>query len=109
MADQPFIIPALLFLASALPLALRLVPRNRFYGIRTRQTLSDDGCWYETNRRGGLGVMLASLVYLVAASVCPYDKADPRSFATFAVHLAAFAGPLLAALLYAARFGRKSR
>ncbi len=107
MFDQPFAIPALLFLVMALPLVLRLVPRNRFYGIRTRQALSDDGCWYEANRRGGLGVMLAGLIYLAVASVLPYDKADPRNFTTFAAHLAAFAGPLLLALLCGARCARK--
>ena len=38
-----------LFAALALPLALRKVPRNAFYGYRTRATLSGDDLWYDVN------------------------------------------------------------
>jgi hypothetical protein len=40
MNERPFLIPALLIAAAAVPLLLGLVPRNRLYGVRTPRTLS---------------------------------------------------------------------
>ena len=50
MSTQPFFVPAVIILVVSLPLVLGLIPRNRVYGIRTRQTLSDDRTWYSVNR-----------------------------------------------------------
>src|SRR4029077_14059635 len=46
MTDQPFFIPSLLISLVAIPLVLGVIPRNRWYGIRTAQTLSDERVWY---------------------------------------------------------------
>jgi len=53
-------------LAVVLPLLLGIVGRNRFYGIRSRQTLSSSEIWREINRRMALPLLLISLpVFLV--------------------------------------------
>lgn len=38
-----------LFALVSLPLVFRKIPRNGFYGYRTRATLSSDFMWYEAN------------------------------------------------------------
>jgi SdpI/YfhL protein family len=53
MFSQPFFIPATLFLGLSLPLIFGLIPPNRFYGVRTMETLADKGLWYRANRLGG--------------------------------------------------------
>jgi uncharacterized membrane protein len=63
MNERPFLIPALLIAAAAVPLILGLVPRNRLYGVRTPRTLSADRIWYPANRLGG-GVFFAASVLL---------------------------------------------
>ena len=56
----------------SVPLILRRVPRNAFYGFRTRKTLSSDAIWYPANVFAGQALVLASvaaagLVWLVPA------------------------------------------
>lgn len=43
----------LLLTAASLPLALRLVPRNRLYGIRVAKAFESDENWYAINAYGG--------------------------------------------------------
>ncbi|HEU5402457.1 MAG TPA: SdpI family protein [Terriglobales bacterium] len=53
----------------SLPLVLKLVPLNRWYGFRTRKTLSDESIWYEANYKGGMGLIVASVIALAARVV----------------------------------------
>src|SRR5512147_1357328 len=53
----------------SLPLVLKLVPPNRWYGFRTRKTLSNPEIWYEANYKGGVGLILASIIALVARAL----------------------------------------
>ena len=53
----------------SLPLVLKLIPLNRWYGFRTRKTLSNPDVWYEANYKGGVGLIVASVVALVARTV----------------------------------------
>ena len=85
----------------AVPLALRKVPRNRLYGIRTRRTLADDAVWYETNAYGGRCLLVASAVTLVAVAVL-YAMPVPASVRT-PVSLAALVVPSLVAAILAVR------
>jgi uncharacterized membrane protein len=95
MFTQPFAIPALILFIVGVPLALGVIPRNRLYGFRTRRTLADDAVWYPVNRFTGFGIMIASAIYGVVATARPYD----RDFSVWLVHLAAFAIPLVLALI----------
>jgi hypothetical protein len=54
-------LPALMF-ALGVPLALKLVPPNRFYGFRTSTSFSSLEAWYQINFATGLGMMAAGIV-----------------------------------------------
>jgi len=51
-----------LFIVLAIPLILKKVPRNRFYGFRVKATLENDFVWYETNAYFGRGFFIASVL-----------------------------------------------
>ena len=61
----------LLFFALALPLALQLVPPNRWLGFRTRSTN-----WYRTNQTFGVALLLASLFAALANAALAVCFAD---------------------------------
>jgi uncharacterized membrane protein len=63
------LLSAVLLVLFAIPLWLRRVPPNRFYGVRTRATLSDEARWYEVNARSGLDLLVAGLVMLVGITM----------------------------------------
>jgi ABC-type Fe3+-siderophore transport system permease subunit len=104
---QPFAVPALLLFIVAIPLILGVIPPNRLYGFRTKKTLSDDGVWSRVNRFAGIAIMLASVVYALAAKTWPYDRAAPDNFSVWLIHLAAFAGSLAVALIVSGLFARR--
>lgn len=62
------LIPIINILIS-LPLVLKLLPPNRWYGFRTRKTLSNADIWYAANYKGGVGLILASLIALAGRAV----------------------------------------
>ncbi len=84
----------LVLAVGSLPLALRLVPANRFYGIRIPEAFSSDARWYDINAYGGrlflvYGVLLTTFGYLAR------DLAPPATSIWSAVFIT---GPLLLAL-----------
>lgn len=93
----PFVIPSFIFLLISIPLVLGWIPRNRFYGVRTRKTLADNGVWLAANRLGGWLIIACSLIYLAVAALVPFstDITSPYWWA----HMAAFAVPLVAAFV----------
>jgi uncharacterized membrane protein len=93
----------------ALPLALRKIPRNRLYGVRTRRTLADDRVWYEANAYGGRCLMVASGVTIVTVPVLYALVPLPRDLLV-PVGLAALVVPSLVAAILSVRYaGRISR
>jgi len=106
MSDQPFITPAILIMLFSLPLCLKLIPRNRYYGIRTAITLLDDAAWYKINQFGGFGMVASGSIYLCTAIFVPYAK-HGDNFATWLVHLFAFAGPLLITLVVTNSYSKR--
>ena len=52
---------------SGVPLTLRLVPPNRFYGFRTPTTLSSLDAWYQINFATGLAMIAAGILGAIAA------------------------------------------
>ena len=99
---------SLLLLALAVPLALRLVPRNVLYGFRTRATLADDELWFSANayfgRRliGTTVVGCASAVVILLVLPVPPDWVVPVSVLCLAL-------PSLIAALATMRFVRHQR
>jgi uncharacterized membrane protein len=63
------VLSGILLVVFAIPLWMRRVPPNRFYGVRTRATLSDEARWYDVNARSGLDLFVAGVVMLVGIAV----------------------------------------
>jgi uncharacterized membrane protein len=97
MSRPPFVIPSFIFLLLSIPLVLGWIPKNRFYGVRTRKTLSDERVWLAVNRLGGRLIIACSLIYLSIAALVPYssDITSPNWWA----HVAGFVLPLVVSLL----------
>lgn len=57
---------AILFIALSLPLILRKVPPNNWYGVRVKKTLENEDVWYEANACFGKDFLIASLTVLLA-------------------------------------------
>ena len=107
MINQPFAIPALLLFIVSVPLVLGLIPRNRFYGVRTRKTLSEDRIWYAVNRLAAAVLMVGSVVYGLVALLVPYDRLVSDNFVKWGIHLAAFVVPIVIALTLTRAYARR--
>jgi uncharacterized membrane protein len=107
MLTQPFAIPAAFFFLVAIPLVAGLIPRNRFYGVRTRKSLTEDRIWYPVNRFAGIMLMLASLVYALVAACWPYNKPAGDNFTVWLVHLIGFVLPLFIGLVLTFIYARR--
>jgi uncharacterized membrane protein len=57
-----FALIGLLFIGISIPTILGRVPPNRYYGFRTKKTLSDPRIWYEANRLSGHDLLIAGAV-----------------------------------------------
>lgn len=58
---------------ASLPLILRVVPPNRFYGMRTRLTLSSAEVWYAANEFTGWCVFAAAATSALIFWIGPSD------------------------------------
>jgi hypothetical protein len=59
-----------------IPMALGLVPPNRFYGYRTRKTLSSVDVWYRANRVCGRCMAIAGFAALCHNALFQHEHAD---------------------------------
>jgi len=60
----------LVLIALGVPLIFKLVPRNYFYGMRSRRTLwTDEVTWYRQNVITGIVMVAVGLVWLVVLAV----------------------------------------
>lgn len=100
MFAQPFFIPAVIFLLISLPLIFGLIPPNRFYGVRTRETFANPEVWYRTNRVAGGAFVVSSLLYLLVAAFFPSNVAGQTDFGRWLVHLLVFAGSLVVSFAF---------
>jgi uncharacterized membrane protein len=68
-AHTQLVLAALLAVLLGVPLWLRRVPPNRFYGVRTRATLGDEARWYEVNARCGRDLAIAGVLMMIGSRV----------------------------------------
>jgi uncharacterized membrane protein len=61
-----------LLLGLGWPLARRLVPPNRWYGLRVPATFRDEQVWYDANAAAGSDMMALGAVVSAVALVLPY-------------------------------------
>lgn len=62
-----FAVVGLVLIGISIPLIMRKVPPNSFYGCRTRKTLSDPKIWYEANHVSGIDFCISGLIVLVSS------------------------------------------
>ena len=63
------LLTAVLLIVFAVPLWMRMVPPNRFYGVRTRATLGDRERWYAVNATSGFDLLFSGIVLLAGILV----------------------------------------
>jgi hypothetical protein len=61
--------PVLIFFS--LPLILRWIPQNRFFGLRVPSTLRNKSVWYDANARCARHLMLFGLFLVLLEFVLP--------------------------------------
>ena len=66
-----FAVLGAVFIAAGLPLSLRRVRPNGWYGVRTPATLADDQVWYEANAIGGRDIIALGALLLLLVLVLP--------------------------------------
>ena len=62
-----FAVVGLVLIGISIPLIMRKVPPNSFYGCRTRKTLSNPRIWYEANHTAGIDFCIAGAVVLFSS------------------------------------------
>ena len=88
------LLSAVLLILFAVPLWMRMVPPNRFYGVRTHATLGDEQRWYAVNASAGFDLLVSGIVLLAGILVIErIGAAWPPEFRNLA------AAALLVALL----------
>jgi len=73
--------------AVSVPLILRRVPLNRWYGVRTRKAFTSEANWYELNEYGGK-LLLVLAGGLLAAGLIGFRVAPEPDSVWAAVFLA---------------------
>lgn len=67
-----FICASFLVMALSVPMILRRVKPNSWYGLRTSKTLADEKVWYEANAYCGRVLFGVALSWIVAAFALRY-------------------------------------
>ncbi len=72
MPPQPILIPVgILFIILSVPVILKMVKPNHWYGFRTPKTLSNEGIWYKANYVFGWDLAGAGAVIILAGFMMP--------------------------------------
>src|SRR5664280_868502 len=90
-----------LFALVSLPLVFRKIPRNGFYGYRTRATLGSDFVWYEANAYFGRWFLIASAITCIAAVLLYRSGLEPGTYLRATVAL--LVAPVFVAALLTSR------
>jgi uncharacterized membrane protein len=81
-----------------------IVPPNRIYGFRTRQTLGNRERWFSANRFAGWALFIASGASAAAFIAAP-EYASGRSIAGLGIFLVPLAIAMFASFMYVRRLG----
>jgi len=76
-------LPGLLVIVFAIPLILRRVPPNGFYGLRVPATYRDEQVWYDANAASGRDLVVFGICSIAAALLPPALgwQGEPHHFA----------------------------
>jgi uncharacterized membrane protein len=62
-----FALVGVLYIGLGIPLLQGRIPPNRFYGSRTKKTLSDERIWYAVNRITGRDLIIGGVAVVITA------------------------------------------
>lgn len=77
-----FLFCGLLFIGISIPLILGKIPRNHWYGFRTRKTLSNNEIWYKANKYMGKDIVILGCLMVLYNLVLFIFKPTVFSFET---------------------------
>lgn len=77
LSQPDWLLVCILMGVTAVPLALRLVPPNAFYGFRTSFTRGNREGWYAVNAATGWAMLLGSIVSAGILMWEPYPASQP--------------------------------
>ena len=103
LATVLILIVIVLVAVAAVPLTLRLIPRNPLFGVPTERTLADDKTWFRVNAFAGKAVLIAC--GLGAFLILFYQGTWLRSGSS---QLFAFVLPMAAAVVAAMVYERRT-
>lgn len=63
-----FMLVGVLYIGLGIPLLQGRIPPNRFYGARTRKTLSDEKIWYAVNRVTGRDLIIGGIAVVITSA-----------------------------------------
>ena len=66
-----------ILILTSIPLMLRWVPRNRFFGLRVPATLRNESVWYDVNALCARHLFLLGLVLVALEFVLPLSMRIP--------------------------------
>jgi uncharacterized membrane protein len=82
------LVSAVVLVLLAIPLWRGWVPPNRWYGVRTRTTLSDQDRWYVVNASSGFDLLVSGIIVLIGIMVIESVGASwPAEFRNLAAAL----------------------
>ncbi len=90
----------------SIPLILRRIPRNRYYGIRVRKAFVSDRNWYEINAYGGK-IFLGFGCFLLLFGLATIDVAPPPTSPWAPVYMVVPLLALIPVLLLVRSFSRR--
>jgi len=67
---------AVLTIVLSIPLVMRKIKINRFYGVRIPKSFSSDTNWYEINAYGGRQLIIWSILPLAAGIMCLFVRIE---------------------------------
>ena len=64
-----WLLTGMTFTSLGIPLILKWIPPNKFYGFRVAKTFSSEEIWYEANQIAGFDLLVAGLVICLTALI----------------------------------------
>jgi hypothetical protein len=110
LATVVLLLLCMILAIAGIPLILKLVPRNEYFGVLTEKALSAEEIWYAVNRFGGWALVIAAVFTVL--SVIVWSSTVLRPFWSQLLVFAASLGMAVGATLWYERhanFRRKTR
>jgi uncharacterized membrane protein len=95
-----WVFTGLILIGVSIPLVLKKIPPNQWYGFRVPKTFSSDRIWYEANRVAGIDLCLAGGAVIGASVVMNFIAPMVGEGISVTVMLIVIIVSLLAAIVH---------